>query len=42
LAAEPNYILLLLRAIELMMDFRVDIWVVHILGTENVMADMLS
>src|SRR5258708_37472879 len=42
LAAEPNHVLLLLRAVELMMDFGVDVWVVHIPGSENVVADTLS
>ncbi len=42
LAAEPNYVLLLLRAVKLMMDFGVDVQVVHIPGSKNVVADALS
>ncbi len=42
LAAEPNYVSLLLKAVKLMMDFSVDVWVIHIPGTKNVVADALS
>src|SRR5258707_4526490 len=42
LAADPNYILLLFWAVEIMMDFGVDVQVVHIPGTKNVIVDALS
>jgi len=42
LATNPNYILLLFWAVEIMMDFGVNVWVVHIPGTENVIVDALS
>ena len=42
LAADPNYILLLFKAVEIMMDLGVDVRVVHIPGTQNAVADALS
>ena len=42
LAANPNYILLLFKAVEIMIDFGVDVWVVHVPGTKNTIADALS
>jgi len=42
LAADPNYILLLFKAVEIMMDFGVDVQVVHIPGSENAIVDALS
>ncbi len=42
LMANLNYILLLFKVVEIMMDFGVDIQVVHILDTENALADALS
>ena len=42
LSAEPNYMLLLLRAVEVMMDKEIEVRVVHIPGTENLIADVLS
>ena len=42
LVANPNYVLLLFKAVEIMMDFGVDIRVVHIPSDENAIADALS
>ena len=42
LAPEPLFILLMIRAVEIMMDHGVDIRVVHIPGVENHVADALS
>ena len=42
LAAEPNYVSLLLKAVEIMMDFGIEVQVVHIPGVENVVANALS
>jgi hypothetical protein len=40
LAAALNYILLF-YAVELIMDFRIDVCVIHIPGSENAIADTL-
>ena len=42
LAAEPNYITLLFKAIEIMMDFGLDLHVIHVPGSQNIIADALS
>ena len=42
LTANLNYILLLFWAVKIMMDFGVDVWVVHIPGTKDVIVDALS
>ncbi len=42
LAAELNYVSLLLKAVEIMMDFGVDVQVIHIPSVENIVADGLS
>ena len=42
LSSDPDYTLLLLQAVEVMMDLQVDVRVVHIPGDENTVADALS
>ena len=42
LFAEPDYILLLLRAVEVMMDKEIKVSMVHIPGTENLIADAVG
>ncbi len=42
LAPQGNNILLMLYAVEVMMDHNIDIRVVHIPGSENLIADALS
>ena len=42
LSSDPDYTLLLLRAVKVMMDLQVDVRVVHVPGNKNTVANALS
>ena len=42
LAPTNDYAPLLLYGVEIMMDYTIDVWVTHIPGTDNTVADALS